>query len=150
MNASFKRFVINFFIALAAIGFIIACYSCSPQNRLQRILNKHPYLLTRLDTVIFDTVIHNGFKYDTLVSFKKFDTIIINKNGLETKIYRYFNTDSIFIYQKLKSDTIVKTITTKAKVITVKEKPDTPQMVFIAFVLMCLIIGVINLKSGKK
>ena len=82
---------------------IFSLYSCSPANRIRRILKNHPELIQR-DTIFRnDTTVVNGVSHDTI--FKTgitSDTIIIRDKQLTIK---YFN-DGKTTYIKGKCDTI--------------------------------------------
>lgn len=84
---------------IPAILFLLALLcACSPQKRINRILNRHPEL--KRDTVLtyYDTVKIPGFRTDTLVNWHSTrDTIIINKNNIITKVF--VHKDSVFIGQ---------------------------------------------------
>lgn len=82
---------------------LITLMSCSPQKRLNRLLNKHPDL-TKV-VLITDTVITPTLYADTVFSFIK-DTVFLNHEKLNITYYKV--NDSVFLSGTCSSDTIVK------------------------------------------
>jgi len=69
---------------------LIFICSCSPQKKLQRLINKHPELLTQdtLNLVIHDTIVVEKYNYDTITQLSYHDSTIVVNNE---KIYlKYF------------------------------------------------------------
>lgn len=66
--------------------------SCTPQKRLERLLKKHPNLIK--DSVItrIDTIIKEGTRFDTIYVSKPIDSLIIDTNGINVKVYRIYDT----------------------------------------------------------
>lgn len=86
---------------------LLLLFGCTPQQRLQRLVKKHPELITT-DT-IKDTTIVPGWQYDTIVQFGETDTVVVTKEGTTVTIYKW-NTDSIFVEVEAEPDTIFKEI----------------------------------------
>jgi len=119
--------------------------SCSPKQRLNRLLKKHPELIKNQDTTIIDTIIARSFYYDSTLKANFFrDTIVIVKNNLTTKIHYNNNTDSLYIVNELKPDTIIKTITIPGKTIEVNKKDTGLFCWFIIALIILLLIGLIK------
>lgn len=100
-------YTLNKIIILICISLLI---SCSPQKRLQRLVNNNPQLI-KVDTIHFrDTinVITNQVYKDTLTTLKSIskDTLIITKENLRIKTFYNYHTDSIFISGECQSDTV--------------------------------------------
>ena len=69
---------------------LIFICSCSPQKKLQRLINKHPELLTQdtLNLVIHDTIVVEKYNYDTITQLSYHDSTIVVNNE---KVYlKYF------------------------------------------------------------
>jgi len=131
----------KFFILLS----ILVLFCCSPKQRLNRLLKKHPELIRTQDTIITDTIITRSFYYDSTLKTNFFrDTIIIIKNNLTTKVHYNYNTDSLYITNDLKPDTIIKTITVPGKTIEVNKKENGLFMWFILCIIILLLIGLIK------
>lgn len=83
--------------------------SCTAEQRLARIIRKHPELIAR-DTIFKkDTIITKEVRKDSIFYYNQRDTVIISKNNLEIKYI--FNKDStVYITGKCKSDTIIREI----------------------------------------
>jgi hypothetical protein len=70
------------------IVLIVCIIGCSPQERLNRLITKHPQLL-HLDTlVVKDTVVVENYNYDTTTLIRLHDsTIVINNERVILKYY---------------------------------------------------------------
>ena len=67
---------------------ILFLSSCSPQQRLQRLLKKNPQLI-ELDTIrVIDTVIIDNYTYDTITRIHLHDSTTVINN--EKVILKYF------------------------------------------------------------
>jgi hypothetical protein len=86
---------------------LLLLFSCTPQQRLNRLVHNHPELITT-DT-LRDTTIIEGWKYDTIVKVGEKDTVIITKNGTTVTLYKTLY-DSIFVEVEAEPDTIYKDI----------------------------------------
>lgn len=135
--------------------FVVLCLvSCSAEVRLNRLLERHPWLKIP-DTVVFrDTLIEPMIQADTLfLPYRVDDTMVIEKDRLEVRIRRIH--DTLYIRGKCKSDTLV--ITRKIPVEKIRIiQPDKqsaliqriPWIVAGFISLCCLIIFlIIKLKS---
>lgn len=87
-------------------------FSCTPKQRLDRLLNRHPYLakketLTFIDTVEFIT---NKVQVDTITKLDHLrrDTFILEREHLKVKTIVY--KDSIYIWGQCDKDTVYKII----------------------------------------
>jgi hypothetical protein len=131
----------KFFILLS----ILVLFCCSPKQRLNRLLKKHPELIRTQDTIITDTIITRSFYYDSTLKANFFrDTIIIVKNNLTTKVHYNYNTDSLYIHNDLLPDTIIKTIIIPGKTIEVNKKENGLFYWFLICVMILLLIGLIK------
>lgn len=127
----------------------IIFFCCSPQQRIKRLLKKHPELIHKLDTTIIDTFITRSFYYDTTLKANFFkDTIFINKNNIETKFFYNYSTDSLYINNFVKPDTLIKTITIQGKTIEKTNSLEGLKYLFYFSIVVLLIIGL--LKATKK
>ena len=91
------------------ITIILAIFvSCSPQQRLNRLITKHPEL-SRVDTIkIQDTVIVPGPKVDTVFSSSLLkDTVTITKDKLQIKLIEI--NDTIYLDAEVEPDTVILT-----------------------------------------
>lgn len=84
--------------------------SCSPSQRLARLIKKNPELVVK-DTIFRqDTTIIKEIELDTVfIMSSKTDTFIITKDKLQIKIIHHF--DTLKIESVVGADTIIKTIT---------------------------------------
>ena len=104
--------------------FLICMVGCSPQKRLDRLVEKHPYLFkSRIDTVV-DTVviITPTVKTDTIFSSVPGDTVTITKDKLTVKYVKLAG-DSVYIEGECKSDTVVKVVKLPCEQLVVESNP---------------------------
>jgi hypothetical protein len=84
-------------------------FSCSPQKRLQRLIQHHPELMER-DTMIVevhDTIFVESSSIDTITQFFHSDTItVINSEKLTLKYFYDTITKNIYHDVLVKTDTI--------------------------------------------
>lgn len=103
-----KKFIKNGLL-LFCFALCIFLTNCSPQKRINRILNRHPEL--KRDTVytIHDTTFTKSFSYDTLYNYTHSrDTVVIERKNVQVKIYH--TNDTIYLKTNVRPDTIIKQI----------------------------------------
>lgn len=88
---------------------ILLCFSCSPQKKLQRLINKHPELIVKdtIQVTIKDTIVVLKHSKDTITNFYHNDTITIIDD--RRTILKYFYdtiTNNIYHDLEIKQDTI--------------------------------------------
>lgn len=69
---------------------LLLIYSCSPQTRFDRLIEKHPYLIDTDTVIVHDTVIVEspGVNADTVVEYIELhDTVFLEKEQLKVKVY---------------------------------------------------------------
>jgi hypothetical protein len=77
------------------IPLLFILVACSPQRRFNRLIKKHPYLLTS-DTLVFKDTIRDTIRItipevevDTIVNAKDlYDTIVLEKERVKIKVWR--------------------------------------------------------------
>lgn len=94
------------------IGLVVLVSSCSPQARLTRLLNRHPYLITADSVTIYDTTRIDGHRVDTMFTGSQ-DTFYIERDRVHTRIIK--NLDTIWVLQKADSLQVVSKTTTISK-----------------------------------
>jgi hypothetical protein len=91
------------------VQILVVCLlvACSPQKRLNRLIDKHPNLI-QLDTIkIVDTIVIESYNYDTITTFKYSDTtIIINTEKVLARYYYDTLRQEIWHEIECKNDTI--------------------------------------------
>jgi hypothetical protein len=126
---------------IVVIALCIICTSCTPQKKLQRLLDKHPEL-TKKDTIkISDTIITSKISHDTLLNWATlYDTTYIEKERLRIKLIRV--NDSIYIKGECLGDTIYyEKIVPVDKIIYKKsEKSLNLWLIFVGVLLVIAII----------
>ncbi|NCA77490.1 MAG: hypothetical protein EOM90_14250 [Alphaproteobacteria bacterium] len=85
---------------------LIIASSCSPSQRLSRLLSYHPELKIPDTLMISDTITIPRVETDTLIHLDSIrDTIILQKERIEITISRIH--DTLYIRGKCKADTII-------------------------------------------
>jgi len=80
-----KSFIKNY-IQIILISLLFVC--CSPQERLNRLITKHPQLLERDTIIVRDTVVVENYNYDTTTIIRLHDTTtVINNERVVLKYY---------------------------------------------------------------
>jgi len=88
---------------------LIFICSCSPQKKLQRLIKKHPELLTQdtLNLIIHDTIFVENVLYDTTTQLYFHDsTIVVNNEKVYLKYFYDTLTREIFHEVTCYGDTI--------------------------------------------
>lgn len=100
---------------------LFLCFACTPQQRLNRLLKKHPELVIQQTIVKIDTIVFPSYNFDTILKITtKTDTFYIDKDRLKIQIIK--KDSNIFINSFLPADTIFKTDTIhKTEIKLIKE-----------------------------
>lgn len=115
------RYKILFLICL------ILC-ACSPQHRLQHLLESHPELKAPDTLLVKDTVILPGTSIDTSMSILNLrDTVVISKDNLVLQLKTKH--DTLFIQGKCKADTVIKTLNIPVEKIRVIKSDKTASFI---------------------
>ena len=102
--------------------------SCSPEQRIARILKKNPNLIKKDTVYRTDTTIIKEVQRDTTFFYNSPDTITIVKDKLEIQYFYNTKDSTVYINGKCKTDTIYKSYpvyinsVSVAKHLTWKEK----------------------------
>lgn len=138
-----------------AVFFFVPCFllivgtlvSCSPQRRLERLIDHHPELLMG-DTIPFqDTIIRLPVKVDTAFTLTSLiDTVKIVRDRLEVSLIRI--SDTIRLKAACKADTIIRTLRIPVERIKlIKEPKPLPSLIWI---LLFLLIGLAIITIIKR
>jgi hypothetical protein len=80
-----RKSIFKVFIQVVLLSLL---FSCSPQQRLNRLLTKHPQLLERDTIVVIDSVIVENYVRDTTTIIQTHDTTTVINN--ERVVLKYF------------------------------------------------------------
>ena len=118
--------MIRFLIAVLLLGM----FACTPQRRFNRLIEKHPHLLTTDTIYIHDTIeiLVPKIEYDTIYSEHFFteitrDTLVIQKDRLRVEIYHDTIKKNVYIRGECDTITVTKIVERK---IPVKYYEKTP------------------------
>ena len=140
---------ISFFLLIS----LLFSSACSPQRRLNRLLENHPEL-TVSDTVrLRDTVAIPEATADTFVDLKIMtDTVIIEKDRLSVKLFKQH--DTLFVEGKCAADTIYRELripVEKIKLVKVESKTGIlTKILFLIAALITLTILLLILRPHLK
>ena len=81
-----KKSIIKNYIQIVLISLLFIC--CSPQERLNRLITKHPELSQKDTIIVIDTVIVENYNYDTTTIIRLHDTTTVVNN--EHVILKYY------------------------------------------------------------
>ncbi len=129
--------------------------ACSPQKRLNRLINKYPYLTeTSIDTIrLIDTVIIDNYDTTILSNIIKHDsTIIVNNEKVYLK-YFYDTVKETIIHEfECFGDTIIKEkiIPYKVEKVVYKELNLWQQYTHLILIFALIILALIVLKRLCK
>ena len=80
-----RKSIFKVFIQVVLLSLL---FSCSPQERLNRLLTRHPQLLERDTIVVIDSVIVENYVRDTTTIIQVHDTTTVINN--ERVVLKYF------------------------------------------------------------
>ena len=80
-----RKSIFKVFIQVVLLSLL---FSCSPQQRLNRLLTRHPQLLERDTIVVIDSVIVENYVRDTTTIIQVHDTTTVINN--ERVVLKYF------------------------------------------------------------
>ena len=130
---------------------ILFLNSCSPQQRLQRLLKKNPQLI-ELDTIrVIDTVIIDNYTYDTITKIHLHDsTTVINNEKVILKYFYDTLTREIWHEVQCIGDTIIKEKVIQVEKVVYKQLSWWEQYGTIV-IIISLIVGILIVlkKFGK-
>ena len=137
------------------LNIIILIVGCSPQKRLNRLINKYPYLtVTDKDTIkVFDTIYLDSF--DTLIRSEIIysdSTIIINNDRVFAKYFYDTLRQEIIHEIKCKGDTVFyyKEIPYEVEKIVFKELSWWEQYRTIIYIILGLLTALFILKRFRE
>lgn len=139
--------MIRFLIAVLLLGM----FACTPQRRFNRLIEKHPHLLTTDTVVIHDTVTVEVPRvvHDTIINEHFFteitrDTLVLQKERLTVKIFHDTIKKNVYIKGECDTITVTKVIERK---IPIKYYEKTPiwKKVLGWLILIAILYGVYRL-----
>jgi len=101
----FAFLIRNSFVILNSSFVILSLFSCSPQKRLERLVNRNPELRLPDTLIVRDTLITPIVQADTTLHIEQlYDTVVIEKERLQVKLLRI--RDTLYVDGKCNPDTI--------------------------------------------
>lgn len=139
-----KGFIQVFFL-------IILLISCTPQKRLNRLIEKHPTLV-QLDTIIIrDTVIVESYAHDTTTIFQFHDsTTVINNEKVILKYFYDTLTREIHHEYTCLGDTIIQEKIVQVEKVVYKELSWWEKYQTLIYILLGLFVALIIYKNFTK
>ena len=130
---------------------LLGMFACTPQRRFNRLIEKHPHLLTTDTVVIHDTVTVEVPRvvHDTIINEHFFteitrDTLVLQKERLTVKIFHDTIKKNVYIKGECDTITVTKVIERK---IPIKYYEKTPiwKKVLGWLILIAILYGVYRL-----
>ncbi len=122
---------------LIYIFLLLILVSCTPQKRLQRLLNHHPELI-QIDTIFYkDTILINEVKLDTIFE-NNFDTIFFEKENIKIQLIK--KDSLIYLSAKKITDTIFINKSFPVEKIIYKQEPFKFKNIHIFYFLLIIVI----------
>ena len=139
-----KGFIQVFFL-------IILLISCTPQKRLNRLIEKH-HTLVQLDTIIIrDTVIVESYAHDTTTIFQFHDsTTVINNEKVILKYFYDTLTREIHHEYTCLGDTIIQEKIVQVEKVVYKELSWWEKYQTLVYILLGLFVALIIYKNFTK
>jgi len=125
--------------------------SCTPQQRLDRMHKRHPYLFRDSTVTVRDTVYTQRTHVDTfaVMNSSRRDSLVLTRDNLRVVVHKHF--DSIWVMADVAPDTIYRTIRVPVKVAQVNRKIDwqswlipTVLTVLVMLVIVWLLRGILS------
>jgi hypothetical protein len=113
-----KHAGIKLCLLLLFMGFV----ACSPQRRLNRLVRKHPELISKDTVRIIDTIRIPSIQLDTTIETKPVDTVYLEKERLQLQIIRHY--DTLKIHSLVKPEKIIIKKEIPVEKIVVKKVPN--------------------------
>jgi len=132
---------------------ILLLYSCSPQQRLQRLTHRHPALITTLvnDTTYMDTLHLQAWSVDTMKVTNTTDTIVIRHDSTVTVVYRHH--DTLRVHTSAADHYVVQPVEVREKIKVIKEMYGinwTKVIRWIALAIIAICAAVAGTKIASK
>jgi hypothetical protein len=125
------------FILLMTV-LLMVC-SCSPARRLERLIERHPELVTSDTARVNDTVITRDISTDTALLLTALPAgVIIQKDRLEIALNKVH--DTLFLRGRCKPDTIIRKITVPyERIRIIKTDTNTRQVAGIPWLIIAIV-----------
>lgn len=123
---------------------ILALFSCSPEVRLKRLIDRHPEFVKSDTVIVHDTTFIPGSKKDTLFSSSS-DTVYL-KDGKTIVKYFYNTTEKTnYLSSETKPDTIIKVVKVPVDRVTYVNDYTYLWYIFIGIIILIVIILILRL-----
>ena len=136
-------------IQIILISLLFIC--CSPQERLNRLITKHPELLQKDTIIVRDTVVVENYNYDTTTIIRSHDTTTVINNERVVLKY-YYDTLREVIYHEVEclGDTVyIETLVPIEKAVFRELSWWEKYKEFIYISLVLLLVLIVLKKIGK-
>jgi hypothetical protein len=119
--------------AYLLFAWLVTVNGCTPQKRLQRLVRKHPHLITTDTVRVIDTVRIDAVRIDTAWNVREFhhhliDTIRIVRDNLRVEIWKH---DSlIYLNAECADTTIIREVAMPYDTIKIEKRTGAPWWLF--------------------
>jgi hypothetical protein len=136
------NWLLNLTILAIALGLLLFV-SCSPQKRLSRLVKKHPELVKTDTAYVWDSVLIEGTRIDTMYQ-SRLDTLVIERNNLTIKHYYDRANDRHYLSGECR-DTVhhyTKEVIRQGYTITERSMPFWGWALFVFLGVVILVLGI--------
>lgn len=129
------------------IGILALISSCTPQGRLNRLIKKHPELVSSYSVVKHDTIVTQSVSTDTIFNYYTKDTVVIREGKLTMKYFYNSHDSTVYLRGECATDTIYREYVVQHNNVSSK-----PNMLYnnILLVIIFIALGFIVLKLTSK
>jgi len=119
-------------------------FSCTPQHRLSRLVERHPHLVGSFDTalIIRDTFVVPGDTVERIIPVRKWDTVVVEKERIRVRVIT--RPDTIEITGECTSDTVYldTVIRVAGRQVTVakRELPLWSKIALVGLAFVCVVL----------
>ena len=119
-------------------------FSCTPQQRLSRLVERHPHLVGSFDTalIIRDTFVVPGDTVERIIPVRKWDTVVVEKERIRVRVIT--RPDTIEITGECTSDTVYldTVIRVAGRQVTVakRELPLWSKIALVGLAFVCVVL----------
>ena len=143
-----RKSIYKVFAQIILFSLLIAC---SPQERLNRLITRHPELSQRDTVIVRDTVVVENYNYDTTTIIRSYDTTTVINNERVVLKY-YYDTLREVIYHEVEclGDTVyIETLVPIEKAVFRELSWWEKYKEFIYISLVLLLVLIVLKKIGK-
>lgn len=103
------------------IGILVSLGSCTPQDKLNRLIKRNPDLISSYSIIKHDTIVTQSVSTDTVFNYFTKDTVVIREGKLTMKYFYNSHDSTVFLRGECATDTIYREYVTQINTVSAKE-----------------------------